>query len=94
MHPIRPLRRPDRRAVITSQPYTLQNMKQNPKIKLGAPATINRAELPTLIAQELSDYYAFNAARVIGRMHGRTRLQWQDGHSAWFDDEAIIPLFP
>ncbi len=69
-----------------------RTMKTN-KIKIGLPATINRANLPTLVAGELSDYHAFNTARIVGRQCDRVCLQWQDGHKAWFDLEAIIPLF-
>lgn len=63
------------------------------KIKIGIPAIVNRSSLPTLRSKELSDYHAFNTARIVGRQCDRVCLQWQDGHKAWFDQEAIIPIF-
>lgn len=63
------------------------------KVKIGIPATVNRANLPTLVARELSDYHAFNAGRIVDRQCDRVCLQWQDGHKAWFDQEAIITPF-
>ena len=66
--------------------------KADKRIKVGSVATLNRSQLPTLIAAELSDYHAYNSARVVGRIDGRTRLGWADGHKAWFDDEAVVIL--
>ncbi len=71
----------------------MKNKQHTRRIKLGVPATVNRAAMPTLIAAELSDYHAFNSARIIGRIHDRVRLKWQDGHTAWFDSDAVIPLY-
>ena len=66
--------------------------KPSKNIKTGSVATVNRSQLPTLIASELSDYHAFNPARVAARIPGRVKLAWPDGHTAWFDSEAVVTL--
>ena len=60
-------------------------------MKQGDLVRVIRANLPTLLSAEMSDFHAFNPALLVvwQKRAGRACLRWPDGYTAWFDADAI-----
>ena len=65
-------------------------------MKPGDTVRVLRANLPTLLAAEISDFHAFNPCKVLvwQKRLGRVQVAWHDGVKAWFDMEAVTPERP
>ena len=60
-------------------------------MKPGDLVRVIRANLPTLLSADMSDFHAFNPALLVvwQKRAGRACLRWPDGYTAWFDADAI-----